>query len=54
MSYVKKALGADESVVLKAKVSILAFLGSYLAILVFAYLTINVSPRYFMDCVNFV
>lgn len=45
MSYVNQVLGADESIVAKAKVSVFAFLGSLLAILVLAFL--SVSGSYF-------
>lgn len=43
MSYVNQVLGADESIVTKAKVSVFAFLGSLLAILVLAFLSISGS-----------
>ncbi|MBZ7990698.1 MULTISPECIES: PH domain-containing protein [unclassified Campylobacter] len=44
MSYVEQVLGADESVVLKAKVSIFAFIGDLFAILVLAILSIAIHP----------
>lgn len=43
MSYVNQVLGADESIVAKAKVSVFAFLGDFFAILVLAFLSISGS-----------
>lgn len=44
MSYVEQVLGADESVVMKAKVSIFAFLDDFFAILVLAILSVSIHP----------